>query len=307
MKLGPTLLLVYKCTCFSISLASKIVVTMKQDPIYRNSVLTRYGSAPESFLSSIVEDIAYEGGEFIIGSGSNPTNNDIHKNGFFGGGDNNSSSSQTISESNCHRKSNLDGAGGGGLLRHSSMPAGFLSHAICDEDFAVDDVQRLSNKQFNSQPSFSKQNALPQYSNMRDSSEEAAGYFDRSFISSNYIVGSYDHANSIDFASIKRSKYNNEYLNNYQCQRNSTICKVRAKRGCATNPRSLAERERRKIISNRISKLDGFIPNIDKQTSQSEKLDFAVLHIKALQKQIEDLKQERANCTCACKQEALER
>ncbi|KAL5201379.1 hypothetical protein ABZP36_035733 [Zizania latifolia] len=41
-------------------------------------------------------------------------------------------------------------------------------------------------------------------------------------------------------------------------------CKVRAKRGCATHPRSIAERVRRTRISERIRKLQELVPNMEK-------------------------------------------
>ncbi|KAH7302156.1 hypothetical protein KP509_23G058700 [Ceratopteris richardii] len=44
----------------------------------------------------------------------------------------------------------------------------------------------------------------------------------------------------------------------------SSLCKTRAKRGCATHPRSIAERVRRTKISERIKKLQDLVPNLDK-------------------------------------------
>ncbi|KAL8489681.1 hypothetical protein ACS0TY_025542 [Phlomoides rotata] len=64
-------------------------------------------------------------------------------------------------------------------------------------------------------------------------------------------------------------------------------CKVRAKRGCATHPRSIAERVRRTRISERMKKLQELVPNMDKQTNTSDMLDLAVDYIKSLQKQYE--------------------
>lgn len=51
----------------------------------------------------------------------------------------------------------------------------------------------------------------------------------------------------------------------YQIQ-GSVPCKIRAKRGFATHPRSIAERERRTRISARIKKLQDLFPKSDKQT-----------------------------------------
>ncbi|KAG5404650.1 hypothetical protein IGI04_010769 [Brassica rapa subsp. trilocularis] len=63
--------------------------------------------------------------------------------------------------------------------------------------------------------------------------------------------------------------------------------KVRAKRGCATHPRSIAERERRTRISGKLKKLQELVPNMEKQTSYADMLDLAVEHIKGLQHHIE--------------------
>ncbi|KAI3425546.1 BHLH domain-containing protein, partial [Psidium guajava] len=66
----------------------------------------------------------------------------------------------------------------------------------------------------------------------------------------------------------------------------SVPCKIRAKRGCATHPRSIAERVRRGRISERMRKLQDLFPNFDKQTTTADMLDMAVVHIKDLQEQV---------------------
>nr|Q9ZW81.2 RecName: Full=Transcription factor bHLH129; AltName: Full=Basic helix-loop-helix protein 129; Short=AtbHLH129; Short=bHLH 129; AltName: Full=Transcription factor EN 73; AltName: Full=bHLH transcription factor bHLH129 [Arabidopsis thaliana] len=67
----------------------------------------------------------------------------------------------------------------------------------------------------------------------------------------------------------------------------SVPCRARAKRGFATHPRSIAERERRTRISGKLKKLQELVPNMDKQTSYADMLDLAVEHIKGLQHQVE--------------------
>ncbi|KAK4777774.1 hypothetical protein SAY87_017961 [Trapa incisa] len=78
-------------------------------------------------------------------------------------------------------------------------------------------------------------------------------------------------------------------------------CKIRAKRGCATHPRSIAERVRRTKISERMRKLQDLVPNMDKQTNTADMLDLAVEYIKDLQQQVEVLSTQRAACTCSNK------
>ncbi|XP_075512058.1 transcription factor bHLH128-like [Primulina tabacum] len=85
----------------------------------------------------------------------------------------------------------------------------------------------------------------------------------------------------------------------------SVPCKIRAKRGCATHPRSIAERERRTKISGKLKKLQILVPNMDKQTSYADMLDLAVQHIKSLQNQVQKLHQELEDCKCGCKTKDL--
>ncbi|KAL6899365.1 hypothetical protein ACP4OV_006023 [Aristida adscensionis] len=86
-----------------------------------------------------------------------------------------------------------------------------------------------------------------------------------------------------------------------QLQQDQVPFKVRAKRGCATHPRSIAERERRTRISEKLRKLQDLVPNMDKQTSTADMLDLAVEHIKGLQTQLKTLKHEQEKCTCCRK------
>lgn len=81
----------------------------------------------------------------------------------------------------------------------------------------------------------------------------------------------------------------------------SVPCKIRAKRGFATHPRSIAERVRRTRISERMRKLQELFPNLDKQTNTADMLDSAVEFIKDLQKQVKTLADTKAKCTCSRK------
>lgn len=82
----------------------------------------------------------------------------------------------------------------------------------------------------------------------------------------------------------------------------SVPCKIRAKRGFATHPRSIAERVRRTKISERMRKLQELVPNMEKQTNTSDMLDLAVDYIKDLQKQVKTLSDNQAKCGCSAKQ-----
>ncbi|GMH17330.1 hypothetical protein Nepgr_019171 [Nepenthes gracilis] len=82
----------------------------------------------------------------------------------------------------------------------------------------------------------------------------------------------------------------------------SVPCRVRAKRGCATHPRSIAERVRRTRISDRIRKLQELVPNMDKQTNTADMLEEAVEYVKRLQKQIQELTEHQKNCKCTAKE-----
>lgn len=82
----------------------------------------------------------------------------------------------------------------------------------------------------------------------------------------------------------------------------SVPCRIRAKRGCATHPRSIAERVRRTRISDRIRKLQELVPNMEKQTNTADMLDEAVEYVKLLQKKVQELSDKQCNCECASKE-----
>lgn len=65
--------------------------------------------------------------------------------------------------------------------------------------------------------------------------------------------------------------------------------RTRAKRGCATHPRSIAERVRRTRISERMRKLQDLVPNMDKQTNTSDMLDETVEYVRSLQMKVKEL------------------
>ncbi|KAL4334146.1 hypothetical protein GQ457_07G043510 [Hibiscus cannabinus] len=98
--------------------------------------------------------------------------------------------------------------------------------------------------------------------------------------------------------SLPKSSPDMSAIEKFLQYQDSVPCKIRAKRGCATHPRSIAERVRRTKISERMRKLQDLVPNMDKQTNTADMLDLAVDYIKDLQKQVKTLKDSRAKCSC---------
>ncbi|EHA8589268.1 transcription factor bHLH129 [Cocos nucifera] len=181
--------------------------------------------------------------------------------------------------------------GGNPLIRHSSSPAGFLSHLMVDNGFSVtrdtgsysqpgtDAVYAMPSRRYKPQLSFSRQGTLSQISEISvpdvgesvggsNNSNGTAGNVGQSYISSNFSIGSWDDTNSIMFSAppSKRAKDSNGDIINslstiesqfslpttslematveklLQIQQDQVPFKIRAKRGCATHPRSIAER-----------------------------------------------------------------
>ncbi|GKU94081.1 hypothetical protein SLEP1_g7616 [Rubroshorea leprosula] len=98
--------------------------------------------------------------------------------------------------------------------------------------------------------------------------------------------------------SLQKTSVEISALENFLQLQDSVPCKTRAKRGCATHPRSIAERVRRTKISERMRKLQDLVPNMDKQTSTADMLDLAVEYIRELQEQVKTLLDSRAKCRC---------
>ncbi|KAJ6792147.1 transcription factor bHLH128-like isoform X2 [Iris pallida] len=182
---------------------------------------------------------------------------------------------------------------------------GHYSQPLSNGVHAIPRTTRLK-----SQLSFSGQEALPQISEIgvtdmgesvigSNRSDETGGNVGQSYSSTNFQISSWDDTNSIAFSapSSKRARdCNEDLLNSFsnigfefgltslldmEAQQDSVAFKVRAKRGCATHPRSIAERERRTRISDKLRKLQELVPNMDKQTSTADMLDLAVDQIKS--------------------------
>lgn len=186
---------------------------------------------------------------------------------------------------------------------------GYNSHGVTDN---ASGIQRL-----NSQLSFTRQDSLSQITEESENADDdiqAQGHrkATHSFATASFGMGSWDNSSNITFSGGrgKRAKNDNPGgLNITESQfqfglsemaldmasmehmmdipQDSVPCKARAKRGCATHPRSIAERERRTRISGKLKKLQDLVPNMDKQTSYADMLDLAVQHIKGLQTQVQ--------------------
>ncbi|PKU68538.1 transcription factor bHLH130 [Dendrobium catenatum] len=232
-----------------------------------------------------------------------------------------------------HQQSMADGAN---LIRQSSSPAGFFSHLNVDNGYGL---MRGMTGGIKGQISFSsRQNSLSQISEMESDGisgdhESPVENSNGRCLIPGYAVSSWeDSLLSDSFSGYKRSRdivglnqtelqegdvKNNQVsglthqfslpktsseiaaIEKFLQFQDSVPCKIRAKRGCATHPRSIAERVRRTRISERMRKLQELVPNMDKQTNTADMLDLAVDYIKDLQRQVKTLTDSKATCTCS--------
>ncbi|KAI3489916.1 hypothetical protein L1887_45947 [Cichorium endivia] len=217
----------------------------------------------------------------------------------------------------------------GGLSRFRSAPATWLEALLeSEEEDVIIDPPKPSLT--TTQPSISATSSRPTYADpniflpspvsLRQNSSPAE------FLSqinnpdaylSNYSTANYDDYLSSSFQGVKSSR--DVALDDQQVKfttqlsgdqsalldvemdkllGDSVPCRVRAKRGCATHPRSIAERVRRTRISDRIRKLQELVPNMDKQTNTADMLEEAVEYVKFLQRQIQELREHRDKCSC---------
>ncbi|KAL1324875.1 hypothetical protein HN51_034994 [Arachis hypogaea] len=199
------------------------------------------------------------------------------------------------------------GGSSGGVARFRSTPASWLESIFVKEEVEGEGEEEADPPALNSSSSIHQQGFTQLLSGdtsgvFRHNSSPADFVFDYSqqYVSSNY---DYDYA----YASPDNSSANNPIPQEIKqrgvkvenkIMKDSVPWKVRAKRGCATHPRSIAERVRRTRISDRIRKLQELVPNMDKQTNTADMLDEAVAYVKSLQKQIEELSEQQQRCNC---------
>ncbi|KAI3687367.1 hypothetical protein L1987_81062 [Smallanthus sonchifolius] len=251
--------------------------------------LARYRSAPVSVLTTTVDAVVngetgrqqHTVGNHLINGGSTPTR-------FFSPPEMTSSQPQTTSfrlnEFATAFNGLKDSNSPSPLFRHGSSPAGFLNTLVSSTPTDGRGSRLSSQISFAGTSSFSHD----QESNV-----------------TNPLVFNKRSKIDINGLNVMESEFNfglsetNTMMD--QLPHDSVPCKIRAKRGCATHPRSIAERERRTRISGKLKKLQDLVPNMDKQTSYSDMLDLAVQHIKGLQTHVQNLKKELQNCSCGCK------
>ncbi|XP_055817829.1 transcription factor bHLH130-like [Solanum dulcamara] len=220
-----------------------------------------------------------------------------------------------------------NGNGGSNLIRQSSSPAGFFNGfmrevgnfgaSVGTNREASTSTNGFSNRISYSTAQSSSSNFMPSIAeneswndssfnslkrnrdgDLKMFSNNFSGMTNQNDESRNYTSSGLTHHLSLPKTSSEMAAVE-KYL---QFQQDTVPCKIRAKRGCATHPRSIAERMRRTRISERMKKLQDLFPNMDKQTNTADMLDLAVDYIKDLQKQVQTLTDKKAKCTCTSKQ-----
>ncbi|KAL3647609.1 hypothetical protein CASFOL_008577 [Castilleja foliolosa] len=234
----------------------------------------------------------------------------------------------------------VDGVGNSSLVRHSSSPAGLFANIDIENEFgtmrAMGEPSSSSASRFKNETNLSTRhsssgmmNIIPEFDRHfgenrgndvdyitglpMNTWDEPDGFFkglsendSKGFSSENALN---DQSNEgVNRPSTRLSHHlslptsASELSAMDKLLQDSVPCKIRAKRGFATHPRSIAERVRRTKISERIRKLQEIVPNMDKQTNTSDMLDLAVDYIKDLQMQVKTLSDNRAKCSCSAKQ-----
>jgi hypothetical protein len=209
-------------------------------------------------------------------------------------------------------ESTLDGSS---LARQKSSPAVFFSNLGIDNDvgnFTVtacngtDGRTGLSTSQFNTHLNNFRHNSWDEASlrGLKRAREDDVNMFSNP-VSLEIQNGNSRHCSNRLTHHLSLTKNSPELATTEKFlhfQNSNIPCKLRAKRGFATHPRSIAERERRTRISERMRKLQDLFPNIDKQATTAEMLDMAVEFIKELQNKVEALTDAKARCLCGSKQ-----
>ncbi|CAN4080508.1 unnamed protein product [Withania somnifera] len=324
--------------------------------------LTRYRSAPSSFLAGILDGDGNNSVEnFVNHDGSSSSDSDSMFTALLNNNDP-TTNNGTISDLNDENQKNQlhfapcmkqeigeeiefgnggvsygvglamqsggsisNGNGGSNRIRQSSSPAGFFNGfmrevgnfgaSVGTNREASSSTNGLSNHISYSSAQSSSSNFMPSiaeneswnYSSFNALKRNRDG--DLKMFSNNYsgMTNQNDESRNCtsgltQHLSLPKTSSEMTAIEKYlQFQQDSVPCKIRAKRGFATHPRSIAERMRRTRISERMKKLQDLFPNMDKQTNTADMLDLAVDYIKDLQKQVQILTDIKAECSCTSK------
>ncbi|XP_065029287.1 transcription factor bHLH75-like isoform X1 [Musa acuminata AAA Group] len=90
----------------------------------------------------------------------------------------------------------------------------------------------------------------------------------------------------------KKKNFQGGKSNSKQVEKPEEVVHVRARRGEATDSHSLAERERRKKINERMRRLQNQIPGCHKTMGMARMLDQTISYVRSLQNQVEFLSME---------------
>ncbi|XP_076913181.1 transcription factor bHLH130-like [Bidens hawaiensis] len=292
-----------------------------------NSGLTRYRSAPSAYFSNLINSGVYKDEDldpFFNARVSSPETERILSRFISGDGDNNrnldefqqqqqmvyqnQAQSQEVVRNNNNTAVVVDRLPmdtSTNLVRQSSSPAGFLEHINMDNGYPMMrsvhfqpgkvPMTRNNGGYWDESSSMLNDRILEEFgeSDQINSSKNHEKMHDEGRIRSVHAPTGLTHQLSLPTSSTELSV--KEKLMQFQ---DNVPLRSRAKRGCATHPRSIAERVRRTRISERMRKLQDLVPNMDKQTSTADMLDLAVDYIKELQNQVETLSDRRTKCTC---------
>ncbi|XP_059311536.1 transcription factor bHLH130-like [Lycium ferocissimum] len=264
------------------------------------------------FGSSMKQEI---GEEIEFGNGNG---NGVHNRYENGGG-----VSYGVGVQMQNRGSLSNGNGGSNLIRQSSSPAGFFNGFMREVgNFGAsagtnwEASTSINHISYSSTAQSSSSNFMPSIAENESWNDSLFNSLKRNrdgdlkMFSNNFTVMTNQNDETRDYSSglthhlsLPKTSTEMAAIEKYlQFQQDSVPCKIRAKRGCATHPRSIAERMRRTRISERMKKLQDLFPNMDKQTNTADMLDLAVDFIKGLQKQVQTLTDKKAKCSCTSKQ-----
>ncbi|KAF3776795.1 Transcription factor [Nymphaea thermarum] len=215
------------------------------------SSLTRHSSSPAGFLSSLHLDNGYP-----LGAGVGGFNLDSYSSGQNGVAQRRLKPQLSFSRQD---------SGKGLLSQLSDMSMPEVGESITGNNSSSDDSANVTKSYIS--------NGFPMGTTWEDSHPNTVVFGSASRKRTRDLSGEIIHGlndpqfglgnASLDMASMEKL---------LQIQQDSVPCKIRAKRGCATHPRSIAERERRTRISEKLRKLQELVPNMDKVTSFASSL-----------------------------------